>query len=44
MVNNVHIYYSSGIEQIVGYRDLFNERMMPNIRTCIGILGNSANV
>lgn len=38
MVNNVPIYSSSGIGQIVGYRDLFHERMMPNIRKCVSTL------
>lgn len=38
MVNNVPIYESSGIGQIVGYHDLFQERMMPNIRKCVSVL------
>ncbi len=38
MVNNVPIYSSSGIGQIVGYHDLFHERMMPNIRKCVSTL------
>jgi len=38
MVNKVPIYSSSGIGQIVGYRDLFHERMMPNIRKCVSTL------
>ena len=38
MVNNVPIYSSSSIGQIVGYRDLFHERMIPNIRKCVSTL------
>lgn len=42
MINSIPIYARSGIGQIVGYHDLFHERMMPNIRKCVSTLEREA--